>query len=446
MKPLKFLILPLLLALQPLGAAEKPNILFIFTDDLGASDLVCTGSTLYQTPNLDKLASQGMKFTRGYAAAHVCSASRGAILTGRTPARLHYTIPGSSPEGAKLLAPQARKGIPSEEVVLPKLLKSQGYATAWFGKWHCGEGAKAAGFDEGNQDWNENNKNDPKDPKGVYTLNRQAMEFIGKNPGKPFFIALSHYAAHSPNRFDPAVAAKYQKIIDEKKIKGPRQKDAGYAAMIEALDDSVGKMLDFLDEKGLAKNTLVIFTSDNGGAVRFTKNNPLREGKGTLHEGGIRVPVLARWTDRIKPGTTNDTLLSGIDYLPTFASVIGAPAPEGIDGKDLNAALTKGETVDRGKLFWHFPHYHRKGPAGAIRDGDWKLIEWFEDGKTELFNLAQDVSEEKDLSGENPQKTAELLADLKTWREKSNAQMPTPNPKYDPSGKGGEAKSGEEEE
>ncbi|MBX3741202.1 MAG: sulfatase [Akkermansiaceae bacterium] len=431
MRLLKF-IAPVFLAAQMLCAAEKPNILFIFTDDLGAADLACTGSDLYRTPNLDKLAAQGVTFTRGYSSAHVCSPTRAALQSGKTPARLHMTdfLRGHQKPYAKLLVPDWTMGLPTTENSFAKVVRPQGYVSAWFGKWHAGEGAQQHGYDAGNQSWKENTKDEPTDPKGVFTLNKEAMDFIEKNPGKPFFIGMSHYSPHGPVRFDPAVRDEYQKIVDAKP--DLKQKNAGYAAMIEALDASIGQMLDFLDEKDLAKNTIVIFTSDNGGELNFTNNAPLRMGKGSLYEGGVRVPVIARWPGHLKPGTTNETRVSSIDFLPTIAALVGAPVPSGLDGKDLSAAFSNGETLDRGNLYWHYPHYHATRPSGSILSGDWKLIEWFETGKTELYNIAADPREEKDLAVENPEKAAALLADLKKWREEVGAQMMKENPQYDP--------------
>jgi arylsulfatase A len=431
MRLFKF-IAPVFLAAQMLCAAEKPNILFIFTDDLGAADLACTGSDLYRTPNLDKLAAQGVTFTRGYASAHVCSPTRAALQSGKTPARLHMTdfLRGHPKPYAKLLVPDWTMGLPTTESSLAKVVKSQGYVAAWFGKWHAGEGAQQHGYDAGNQSWKENKKDELTDPKGVFTLNKQAMDFIEANTGKPFFIGMSHYSPHGPVRFDPAVRDEYQKIVDAKP--DLKQKNAGYAAMIEALDTSIGQMLDFLDKKDLAKNTIVVFTSDNGGELNFTNNAPLRMGKGSLYEGGVRVPVIARWPGHLKPGTTNETRVSSIDFLPTFAALVGAPVPAGLDGKDLSAAFAKGETLDRGNLYWHYPHYHATKPSGSILSGDWKLIEWFETGRTELYNIATDPGEEKDLAAENTEKAAALLADLKKWRGEVGAQMMKENPQYDP--------------
>jgi arylsulfatase A len=432
MRFFRFLIIPILACLQASAEAGKPNILFILTDDLGATDLACTGSDLYRTPNLDKLAAQGVTFTRAYSSAHVCSPTRAALQTGKTPARLHLTdwLRGHLKPYAKLRVPEWTMGLPSSEMSFAKILKPQGYTAAWFGKWHAGESAQDLGYIAGHEDWNENKKDDPKDPKGVFTLNRQAMEFIEKSGDKPFFIGMSHYSPHGPVRFDPALRDEYQKIIDGDS--NLRQRNAGYAAMIEALDASIGQMLDFLDKKDLAKNTLVIFTSDNGGELNFTSNAPLRMGKGSFYEGGIRVPVIARWPGHIKPGSTNETRVSSIDFLPTLAVLADSDVPEGLDGKDLSAAFLDGEVIDRGSLYWHYPHYHATKPSGAIINEDWKLIEWFETGKTELYNLKADPFEQKDLSADHPDKAASLLTDLKQWRQRVKAQMMEANPAYDP--------------
>lgn len=425
------LLLFLAVLSQSLFAAEKPNIVFIFADDMGYMDLGCYGSDLYRTPNIDRLGTQGTRFTQMRTAAHVCSPTRASVLTGKFPARLHVTdwLPGHPKPFAKLLAPEWQKeGVPQAETTIAEALKAQGYATAWFGKWHAGGGANDHGFDAGTQDWEENRKDDPKDPKGVFTLTTSAVDFIAKNRNQPFFVALSHYSVHGPIRFEPGLKAEYEKIIADKK---PRQTNAGYAAMVEALDTSVGQLLDFLEKEDLAKKTLVIFTSDNGGVPNFTNNAPLRAGKGTLYDGGIRVPMIARWPGHIPAGQTSDARLCSIDFLPTFTALAGGKA-EQVDGIDATAALQGKATPTRDTLYWHYPHYHAEKPSGAIIKGDWKLIEWFETGKTELFHLAVDPNEEKDLATENTAKNAELLSDLKAWREKVGAQMMSPNAAYDP--------------
>ena len=315
---------------QPLFAAEKPNIVLILADDMGYMDLGCNGSDLYRTPNIDRLATEGTRFTQARTAAHVCSPTRVSLVTGKYPARIRLTdfLKGHKKPFAKLTVPDWQMGLPQAETTLAEVLKPQGYATAWFGKWHLGGSARDHGFDAGDQNWELNTKNDAKDPKGVFTLNVEAFDFIEKNREKPFFVALSHYSVHGPIRYEENLKNEYQKLIDEKSTanKKPRQTNAGYAAMVEALDSSVGQFLDWLRNNKLDKNTLVIFYSDNGGVPHFTNNAPLRAGKGTLYEGGIRVPMIARWPGHIPAGKTSDAKLSSIDFLPTFSALAGAPA------------------------------------------------------------------------------------------------------------------------
>ena len=410
-------------------------------DDMSYMDLGCNGADLYRTPNIDRLAAEGIRFTQARTAAHVCSPTRASLMTGKYPARVRLTdfMKGHVKPFARLKVPDWQMGLPQAETTLAEMLKPQGYATAWLGKWHLGGSAREHGFDAGHQDWKQNNKDDPKDPKGVFTLHVEAFDFMAKNRGKPFFVALSHYAVHDAIRYEENLKNEYQKLVDQKLAAGkrPRQTNAGFAAMVQALDTSVGQLLDWLGKNKLDKNTLVVFYSDNGGDSKFTNNAPLRGGKGTLYKGGIRVPMIARWPGHIPAGKTSNAQLSSIDLFPTFAALAGDALPENIDGMDITATL-KGKAAGgkaapaREALYWHYPHYHNEKPSGAIIKGDWKLIEWFETGKTELFNLSADPNEEKNLAAENTAKNDELLADLKAWREKVGAQMMTPNPAYDP--------------
>ncbi|TLD68696.1 sulfatase [Phragmitibacter flavus] len=413
-----------------LRAAERPNILLFFVDDMGFMDLGCYGSDLYRTPNIDRLAAQGTRFTRAYAAAHVCSPTRGALLTGKYPARTRVTdfMKGHERPFAKLLVPDWTMGLPESEMTLAKVLVPQGYAAAWLGKWHVGGSALSHGFQAGEQKWIHNRKDEPEDVKGAFTLNAEAMAFIEKEKGKPFFVAISHYSVHGPIRFEPGLRDEYQKIIDEKK---PLQTNAGYAAMVESLDESVGQMLDWLQKQQLAESTLVIFTSDNGGAESYTNNAPLRAGKGTLYEGGVRVPLIARWPGKVAAGKTSEVALSTIDFLPTFAALAGAAVPPDVDGVDVTAVLKGAGSLERETLYWHYPHYHAEKPSGSILKGDWKLIEWFETGEAELYDLAKDVSEARNLAAEEPERTAAMLTELREWRKRVGAQMMTVNPAYD---------------
>ena len=413
------------------NAAGKPNILLIVGDDLGERDLGCYGSDLYRTPHLDRLASQGTRFTRAYTAAHVCSPTRASLLTGKFPARLHLTdwLTGHVKPHAKLRIPDWSTELPQSEVTLAEMLKPMGYATAWLGKWHLGQGAQDHGFDAGNQSWELNRKKDEDDPKGVFTLTKEAIAFIDENKERPFFLSVSHYAPHGPVRFNEKLKDQYQAIVDSK---NPRQTNAGYAAMIEAFDTSIGQLLEALDQRKLADNTLVLFLSDNGGEMNFTNNAPLRDGKGTLYEGGVRIPLIARWPGKVPAGQVSDAVICSVDLFPTFAALTGGALPQNIDGVNITDVLSgKKKELDR-TLCWHYPHYHREKPAGSILKGDWKLIEWFETGKTELFRLDQDPYEQNDLAEKEPQRAAELLAELNRWRKDVGAQMPTPNPDYAP--------------
>ncbi|QDT52432.1 Choline-sulfatase [Caulifigura coniformis] len=410
-------------------AADKPNILLILTDDLGHRDLSCYGSDLYRTPHLDRLAEQGTRFTHAYTAAPVCSPTRASIMTGKFPARVRLTdwLTGHVKPHAKLRIPDWTTRLPEAEITIAEVLKPQGYATAWFGKWHLGEGAQAHGFDAGKEDWEQNRKKDQQDPKGVFTLNREAIAFLDENKERPFFLTVSHYSPHGPVRFEDSLKDEYQATVDRR---SPRQSNAGYAAMIEALDTSIGQLLAALEERGLAGNTLVLFSSDNGGELNFTNNAPLRDGKGTLYEGGVRVPLIARWPGHVPAGKISDQVVCSIDFLPTFAALAGAQVPDDVDGLDISDVLTGKSTPPRDTLCWHYPHYHRSTPCGAILKGDWKLIEWYEDGSTALFKLDEDPYEQRDLSATQPEKKAELLAELDRWRKSIGAQMPTPNPDF----------------
>jgi arylsulfatase A-like enzyme len=423
----------------PLAAAERPNILLFFIDDMGAVDPTCFGSSLYRTPHIDALAKEGIRFTSAYAACSVCSPTRASLQTGKYPARLHITdwLTGHAHPFAKLKVPDWNmKGLPDREITLAEMLKDVGYATAWLGKWHLGNQGKGNapgplghGYDAGGEDWNLNTKNDGEDPKGVFTLTRQAEDFIDKHRAMPWFVALSHYSVHTPVRFNAALKKEYEKLVKEKK---PQQKNAGYAAMVEALDESTGLLLAWLDRQGMRENTLVIFFSDNGGLVGPTDNTPLRGGKGTLYEGGTRVPMIVRWPGKAPAGSTSAAKFCSIDFVPTLGAIVGAKVPDGIDGMDFSSNWRGGEVPARDALYWHYPHYHRGMPGGSVRKGDWKLIEWFETGEVELYDLGKDPSEMRDLSKEKADVAAELLQDLRAWRKNVGAQMMTPNPNYDP--------------
>ena len=469
--------LVLLQAGEPAAQSKKPNIVFILADDLGWADLGCYGSTFHETPNLDKLAGQGMRFTDAYAACAVCSPTRASIVTGKYPARLHITdwIPGrgEKPE-QKLKQPDFQQFLPTDEFTIAKVLKAGGYRTAFIGKWHLGESPSCwpehQGFDLNIAGCGHGQPpsyfspygfpNLTDGPKGEYLNERltdEALKFIERSKDKPFFLYLPHYAVHTPLQSKAAVIEKYKKKASSLPACGPEtfmdngrkvrqvQNHPVYAAMVESLDESVGRIMDKLTELGLDKNTIVIFTSDNGGLSTSegspTSNLPLRGGKGWPYEGGVREPLLVRWPGVTKPGSVCGEPMISTDYFPTFLGMAGFPIhPEGeLDGLSLVPVL-EGKAIPERPLFWHYPHYSNQGgsPNGVVRLGDYKLIEWYEDMRTELYNLKDDPGEHHDLAASMPGKVDQLRNLLHDWREEVNAQMPSPNPDYN----SGEKKSG----
>jgi arylsulfatase A-like enzyme len=464
-----FLILPalLLLGAGPAGAGEaKPNFVFILVDDLGWRDVGCNGSTFYETPNIDRLAAGGMRFTNGYAACPVCSPTRASILTGKYPARLHLTdwLPGRPDRpDQKLLRPKFLQHLPLEEVTLAEALKPLGYVSASIGKWHLGGADYApekqgfdvnvAGCDRGsppsyffpykNRAFSLPGLEEGRD--GEYLTDRltaEAEKFLDKNKDRPFFLYLAHYAVHIPLQAKKDVVARYR----DKARPGEGQNNPIYAAMVESVDDSVGRVLKKLDELGVAGRTVVFFTSDNGGLsvkeganTPSTSNAPLRAGKGYLYEGGIREPLLVRWPGVTTAGSTSDVPVCSIDFYPTILEMAGAKDGAGaVDGVSLAPLLRGGEAPRRDALYWHYPHYSNQGgrPGGAVRQGRYKLIESYEDGRLELYDLREDAGEADDLARKLPEKTRELHQLLKDWRTAVGAQMPAPNPEYRPE-KGG---------
>jgi arylsulfatase A len=433
--------------------AERPNVVFILIDDLGWTDLGCMGSLLYETPNVDRLAREGMKFTQAYSACTVCSPTRASLMTGKYPARLHITdyIPGERHPKAKLRIPDWTKHLPVEEVTIAKLLRGAGYATASIGKWHLGPSEffpEHQGFDlnRGGCD-----KGQPPSyfspykiptledgPKGEYLTDRltdEAVRFIEANKERPFYLYFPHYGVHTPLQAKPEAVEKYRAKIKS----GMGQKNATYAAMVESIDQSVGRVLATLDELKLSEKTIVVFTSDNGGLLESTSNKPLRVGKGSAYEGGVRVPLLVRWPGVVRPGSASETPVISPDWYPTIAEAAAAKLdPQQIvDGASLLPLLRGTEGFARDAIFWHYPHYHGGGakPYGAVRRGDLRLVEFFEDGRVELYNLKDDIGETKDLAAAMPEKAQELRKLLSDWRLSVGAQMPAPNPDYDPKGK-----------
>ncbi|MFP6873646.1 MAG: sulfatase [Verrucomicrobiales bacterium] len=432
--------------------AGKPNILFILIDDLGWMDLNCQGNANLHTPHIDALAGQGMRFTDAYAAAPVCSPTRAAIMTGQSPARLHITnhLPHQerfTPKDSKLLPAKMLDHLPLEHVTLAERLKEEaGYATAFIGKWHlykgkeeqynplhqgfdiniggCSYGGPPTFFDPYRIDFLPNRR------AGEYLPDRladEAISFIGKQKAekKPFFVALWNYTVHWPMEAPASLVAKYK----GRPLKGYR--DHRYAAMIEAMDAAIGRVLDSLDELGIAGETLVVFTSDNGPFGGVGDARPLRGDKGHLYEGGIRVPLIVRWPGKIKAGRVNSTPVISTDFYPTLLSAAGLNPKAGIaaDGEDLLPLFIAGKSLKRRAIFWHYPNFafHRDNRLGsAIREGDYKLLEFFDDDSVELYNLREDIGETVNLAEVRPGIAMRLKAQLHTWRGDTKAALPKP--------------------
>ncbi len=417
---------------------DRPNVIFLLVDDMGWMDLACQGSRFYQTPNIDRLARQSLRFDNAYAAAPVCSPTRASILTGRYPAAVGITdyIPGQYHPFAPLLTPPNRWNLPEDEPSLATLLKQAGYATGHVGKWHLGLGrghSRRFGFDDIVEEAPSHND------KMTSGLTDAAIRFIEKNRSRPFFLYFAHYAVHLRIEAQPHLIAKYQTLADP----GNPQHNPAYAAMIEHLDTSVGRLLDRLDELQLTDNTLLVFFSDNGGLLEHdgecvTSNRPLRGGKGMLYEGGIREPLFIRYPSMTAPGVSHETITS-VDFLPTILEATGTSCrgTKPLHGTSLMPLLRGNGHLPERSLYWHYPHYHLEKPSGAIRRGRYKLIEWFEDARQELFDLEEDLEEQHDLSAEQPQWAQSLHEDLEAWRRAIGASMPRPNPFHIP-GRAGE--------
>jgi arylsulfatase A-like enzyme len=453
-------LLVLFAALLVFSAQAKPNIVFYFIDDLGWTDVSFMGSKYYETPHVDQLSKEGMKFMSAYSNAPNCAPSRACLMSGQYgPRHGIYTV-GNSDRGKA----QFRKLIPTNNttvladrfVTIAESLQSAGYVTATMGKWHLGADPTTQGFDVNiaGKHWGSpsgggyhspyNYPNLVTKEKGEYLTDRlgqEACKFIETNKGKPFFLYLTHYAVHTPIQTKPELKAKYQK---KNPVGG--HKNAAYAGMIESMDDSIGTVQATLKRLKLEDNTIVIFFSDNGGHGGVTSNAPLRGSKGMLYEGGIREPLVVKWPGVTKPGTACNEPVIGVDLYPTFLEMAGAMRPKNylLDGLSI-APLLRDSTasLDREALFWHFPCYlqgytprhgpFRTTPAAAIRMGDWKLIEFFEDSTLELYNLKNDLSEKTDLAKKMPNKTKELHAAMLKWRRSVKAPVPTAkNPLYDP--------------
>jgi len=457
-----------------LNSMTKPNIIFILIDDLGWRDLGCYGSKFYETPNLDRLAEEGMRFTDAYAAAPVCSPTRASILSGKYPATLGLTnyIGGKEhPSFGKLIDAPYIDHLPMTERSLAKTLNEAGYATWFVGKWHLGARPyypMEHGFEVniGGCSWGhprqgyfspygiETLENGPRGEYLTDRLTNEAIELIKNKDERPFFLYLSHYAVHTPiqakeddlarfkekavkmglDKVDPLREGEHFPVEHKKGKRVTRrmtQSDPAYAAMIFNLDQNIGRLLEAIED---IDHTIVIFTSDNGGLSTAegspTCNSPLSEGKGWMYDGGVREPLIIKWPGVIQSGSVCEVAVTSPDFYPTLLELAGLSLlPEQhYDGISIAPLLYGEESIDREAIYWHYPHYGNQGgtPGSAIRRGDHKLIEFFEDGRLELYNLREDISETKNLVTAEPQLAAEMHRMLVSWRNSIEALMPQP--------------------
>ncbi len=452
-----------------------PNFLFILVDDLGYKDLGCYGSTFYDTPNLDRLAGSGMQFMQGYAAHPVCSPTRAAIMTGQNPARVGITdwIPGGAGKIGRLIPPRDLNQLPLEQVTIAETLKGAGYKTFFAGKWHLG----STGFFPEDQGFDINkgghHKGSPpggyyapyKNPKlsngpnGEYLPDRltdETIQFMEENKDSPFLAYLAYYTVHTPIQACNRHIAKYNakaktlELLPKEKASVPehdtitrlRQDNTAYASMVHAMDENIGRLLKKLNELHLADNTIIIFTSDNGGLSTLsnkrglgpTSIRPLRAGKGWCYEGGIRVPYLVRVPGVTRPGSRSEVPIYSADFYPTMLELAGIKSmpKQHSDGESFVGLLKGDKQLDRDFIVWHYPHYHGSSwrPGSAIRCGDYKLIEHYDYDKVELFNIPKDIGETRDLSKEMPEKTAQLRKMMHDYLKSVDAQMPSVNTRY----------------
>jgi len=453
-------------ALLMLSASSqaKPNIIYINADDLGVMD-VGFNSARYHTPSIDKLRAEGMLFTEAYAPAANCAPSRAACMSGQYSPRTGVYTVGRSDRGKseqrKLIPIKNIEHLALDNLTLAGALQAGGYKTIHLGKWHLGQDPRQQGFDiniggdasgspaggyfvpfkKGSMvPYNEQY------PPGTHRVDifaDHAAKFMRKNRTKPFFMYMAFYSVHSRLEPVPELIGRYEGL----------DVNATYASMIEKMDQGIGKILDELDALGLKKNTLVLFTSDNGGICKISKQTPYRAGKGSYFEGGTRVPLVVRWPGKVVPGSTCNVPVIGLDFYPTFLGVAGLPIPENkmLDGASLLPLLAQTEGFPSRALFWHFPIYLQKyagkeddshdplfrtRPGSAMRQGKWKLHEYFEEGTIELYDLEADLGERTNVAASHPEKAAALYRQLKQWREEMNAPVPTKlNPKYNPNAK-----------
>ena len=466
----------------------SPNFIFILIDDMGWRDLTCYGSTFYETHNIDRLAREGVQFTEAYASCPVCSPTRASILTGKYPATVGVTdwvdwAGFLHPARGKVVDVPYLKYLPTEEYSLAKALRDNGYATWHVGKWHLGgEGylPEDHGFEVnvGGCEWGSPGGGgyfspwaiprlaDVDVPEGTYLtdyLTDRAIDLIGETDGRPFFLNLWYYTVHTPIQAKEEKIRKYEAkatamgldgvktfeqgehfSCDHKKHLRVRrrlvQSDPVYAGMVESLDENVGRLLAVVEEAGQTENTVVVFTSDNGGLATAegspTCNAPLAEGKGWMYEGGTREPLLVKWPGVTQPGSSIGVPVTSTDFYPTVLEMAGLdPMPEQhCDGTSFVPLLKGGGSLDRDAIFWHYPHYGNQGgtPGSSVRMSDHKLIEFFEDGRLELYDLRNDVSEEHNLADQKLELRDRMRDELARWREQVEAKIPEPNPDYEP--------------
>ncbi len=462
---------------------KQPNIIFILIDDLGWTDLSSYGSSFYETPNLDRLAAGGMRFTDAYAACPVCSPTRASILSGKYPARLgltnyiHVNNPGQQDRARLIDAPYV-PFLDTKEKSLATTLQESGYSTWHVGKWHLGDEkywpeqhgfeVNIGGCHHGHPSdgyfspWNIPNLENG--PDGEYLTDRLTDEAIGlvaSKDSRPFFLNLWYYTVHTPIQGKPDLVEKYEKkarslgldraktfeegevfpkseSVNRRVRRRLIQSDPEYAAMVECMDTNIGRLLEAVEEKGELDNTIVVFTSDNGGLATAegspTSNAPLNEGKGWMYEGGTREPLIVNWPGVIQPNTLCREPVTSPDFYPTLLELAGVESQpdQHCDGVSFAPLLTGAGDLDREAIYWHYPHYGNQGgtPGSSVRAGDWKLIEFYEDGRRELYHLRNDIGETVDLSGSRPDVTQRLHSLLKNWRGEMEALEPVSNPDW----------------
>ncbi|MDB4408678.1 sulfatase [Akkermansiaceae bacterium] len=461
MLKIKSLFLALISLSATAAQASQPNIIFIFVDDLGWADVKCYGNDFIDTPRIDQLAKDGLRFTNFYASGAVCSPTRCAVQSGQNQVRIGITahIPGHWRPFEKVITPQTTMALPLDTITVAESMQTSGYKTGYVGKWHLGTNPQFGPANQGYEfaaeingahlpgTYQTKNKKitQPKADQFRTDYETQLCEtFIRENKEKPFFLMLSPFQVHIPLAGKSELVEKYRARSAERNRKLPHPV---YAAMVEEVDTMVGRIVDEIEAQGLTESTMIVFTSDNGGLYRrydyrehaddnVATQAPLKGEKGALHEGGIRIPTIVKYPGKVTAGTSCSELAISHDFYPTFIQAAEGhlPKTQTIDGYSLLPLFSAPDTkLQRKSLHWHYPHYHHDRPASAIREHDWKLIEYLDgSGDIELYNLAEDLGEKKNLATEKKGRVADLKKKLHTWRTEVSARMPLPNPSYDP--------------